>query len=114
MTEKLQAALNSLEQGGFSETSIPAGDLQGSGKWIQAGDFKATEADDAGPLTYKFNGNSIQVSTVKGDDHGVIRVTILDQNEKQICREEIDTYAEKRIEGAELIQKDFPEGSYTI
>ena len=71
MTEKLQAALNSLEQGGFSETSIPAGDLQGSGKWIQAGDFKATEADDAGPLTYKFNGNSIQVSTVKGDDHGV-------------------------------------------
>ena len=41
-------------------------------------------------------------------------VTILDQNEKQICREEIDTYAEKRIEGAELIQKDFPEGSYTI
>ncbi|MCQ5056388.1 hypothetical protein NE606_17350, partial [Agathobaculum butyriciproducens] len=55
MTEKLQAALNSLEQGGFSETSIPAGDLQGSGKWIQAGDFKATEADDAGPLTYKFN-----------------------------------------------------------
>ena len=51
MTEKLQAALNSLEQGGFSETSIPAGDLQGSGKWIQAGDFKATEADDAGPLT---------------------------------------------------------------
>ena len=41
-------------------------------------------------------------------------MTILDQNEKQICREEIDTYAEKRIEGAELIQKDFPEGSYTI
>ena len=47
MTEKLQAALNNLEQGGFSETLIPSGDLQGSGKWIQAGDFKASDIDTA-------------------------------------------------------------------
>ena len=41
-------------------------------------------------------------------------MTIQDQNGKQIYQEEIDTFAENRIEGAELMQKEFPEGSYTI
>ena len=58
--------MNNLEQGGFEEIQIPSTDLQGSGKWIQAGNFKATEDENAGTLTGKFKGHSIRVATVKG------------------------------------------------
>lgn len=112
--QKLQKALDNLEQGGFEEIQVPSGELQGSDKWIQAGKFKAAADDNAGPLTYEFTGHFIQVPTVKGDDHGVIRVTIQDQSGKQIYQEEIDTYAQNRVEGTELMQKEFAEGSYTI
>ena len=112
--QKLQKALDNLEQGGFEEIQVPSGELQGSDKWIQAGKFKATADDNAGPLTYEFTGHFIQVPTVKGDDHGVIRVTLQDQSGKQIYQEEIDTYAQNRVEGTELMQKEFAEGSYTI
>ena len=114
MTEKLQKALGNLEQDGFEEIQVPASELQGSGKWIQAGDFKATADDNAGALTYEFSGHSIQVPTVKGNDHGVIRVTIQEQSGKQVYREEIDTYAAERAEGVELMQAEFSEGTYTI
>lgn len=112
--QKLQKALDNLEQGGFEEIQVPSGELQGSDKWIQAGKFKATADDNAGPLTYEFTGHFIQVPTVKGDDHGVIRVTLQDQSGKQIYQEEIDTYAQNRVEGTELMQEEFAEGSYTI
>jgi len=112
--QKLQKALDNLEQGGFEEIQVPSGELQGSDKWIQAGKFKATADDNAGPLTYEFTGHFIQVPTVKGDDHGVIRVTIQDQSGKQVYQEEIDTYAQNRVEGTELMQEEFAEGSYTI
>lgn len=112
--QKLQKALGNLEQDGFEEIQVPASELQGSGKWIQAGKFKATADDNAGPLTYEFTGHFIQVPTVKGDDHGVIRVTLQDQSGKQIYQEEIDTYAQNRVEGTELMQEEFAEGSYTI
>ena len=112
--QKLQKALDNLEQGGFEEIQVPSGELRGSDKWIQAGKFKAAADDNAGPLTYEFTGHFIQVPTVKGDDHGVIRVTIQDQSGKQIYQEEIDTYAQNRVEGTELMQKEFAEGSYTI
>ena len=88
--QKLQKALDNLEQGGFEEIQVPSGELQGSDKWIQAGKFKATADDNAGPLTYEFTGHFIQVPTVKGDDHGVIRVTLQDQSGKQIYQEEIE------------------------
>ena len=114
MTEKLQKALGNLEQDGFEEIQVPASELQGSGKWIQAGNFKATADDNAGALTYEFSGHSIQVPTVKGNDHGVIRVTIQEQSGKQVYREEIDTYAAERAEGVELMQAEFSEGTYTI
>ena len=112
--QKLQKALDNLEQGGFEEIQVPSGELQGSDKWIQAGKFKAAADDNAGPLTYEFTGHFIQVPTVKGDDHGVIRVTLQDQSGKQIYQEEIDTYAQNRVEGTELMQEEFAEGSYTI
>ena len=112
--QKLQKALGNLEQDGFEEIQVPASELQGSGKWIQAGDFKATADDNAGALTYEFSGHSIQVPTVKGNDHGVIRVTIQEQSGKQVYREEIDTYAAERAEGVELMQAEFSEGTYTI
>ena len=48
MVQNLKNALNNLEQGGFEEIQIPSTDLQGSGKWIQAGNFKATEDENAG------------------------------------------------------------------
>ena len=51
--QKLQKALDNLEQGGFEEIQVPSGELQGSDKWIQAGKFKATADDNAGPLTYE-------------------------------------------------------------
>ena len=114
MTEKLQKALGNLEQDGFEEIQVPASELQGSGKWIQAGNFKATADDNAGALTYEFSGHSIQVPTVKGNDHGVIRVTIQEQSGKQVYREEIDTYAAERAEGVELMHAEFSEGTYTI
>ena len=63
--QKLQKALDNLEQGGFEEIQVPSGELQGSDKWIQAGKFKATADDNAGPLTYEFTGHFIQVPTVK-------------------------------------------------
>ena len=44
-------------------------------------------------LIGKFTGHSIRVATVKGNDHGVIRVTILDSSDRQIYQKEIDTYA---------------------
>ena len=78
MVQKLKDVLNNLEQGGFEEIQIPSTDLQGSEKWIQAGSFKATEDENAGALIGKFTGHSIRVATVKGNDHGVIMVTILD------------------------------------
>lgn len=112
--QKLQKALDNLEQGGFEEIQVPSGELQGSDKWIHAGKFKATADDNAGPLTYEYTGHFIQVPTVKGDDHGVIRVTLQDQSGKQIYQEEIDTYAQNRVEGTELMQEEFAEDSYTI
>lgn len=114
ISQKLQKALDNLEQGGVEEIQIPSGELQGSGKWIQAGKFKATADDNAGPLTCTFTGHFIQVPTVKGDDHGVIRVTIQEQSGKQVYQKEIDTYAQKRVEGTELMSAEFTEGTYVI
>ena len=102
MVQNLKNALNNLEQGGFEEIQIPSTDLQGSGKWIQAGNFKATEDENAGTLIGKFTGHSIRVATVKGNDHGVIRITILDSSDRQIYQKEIDTYAPEREESAAL------------
>ena len=114
MVQKLKDVLNNLEQGGFEEIQIPSTDLQGSEKWIQAGSFKATEDENAGALIGKFTGHSIRVATVKGNDHGVIRVTILDSSDRQIYQKEIDTYASEREDGAELMNEEFEEGTYTI
>ena len=41
-------------------------------------------------------------------------MTLQDQSGKQIYQEEIDTYAQNRVEGTELMQEEFAEGSYTI
>ena len=112
VVEKLKEAINNLEQGTFEEMQIPSSEL--SGKWIQAGAFRATEDNDVGALIYEFTGHSIQVPTVKGNDHGVIRVTIQDTSGKEVYKKEIDTYAESRLEGAELMKAEFAEGTYVI
>ena len=51
--------------------------------------LKATEDENAGTLTGKFKGHSIRVATVKGNDHGVIRITILDSSDRQIYQKEL-------------------------
>lgn len=114
MVQLLQKVLDSLEIGGFEEVQVASNELNGGDKWIQAGAFKATDNDDAGPLTYQFTGHFIQVSTVEGNDHGVIRVTIMDKEGKEAYYEEIDTYAPDRSEGIELMQRQLKEGEYTI
>lgn len=57
-TAETAKALDNLEQGGFEEIQVPSGEL-GSDKWIQAGKFKATADDNAGPLMYEFTGHFI-------------------------------------------------------
>ena len=51
--------------------------------------LKATEDENAGTLIGKFTGHSIRVATVKGNDHGVIRITILDSSDRQIYQKEL-------------------------
>ncbi len=114
LAQDLKEALEYLEKNDGQETSVSGVSLQAAG-WIDAGAFKATESASAGALTYEFSGKKIKVTTVKAEDHGVLRVKITDQNGAEVFLEEIDTYAQSRSDGAELFTFTLPkEGTYTI
>ncbi|MFR8492923.1 MAG: hypothetical protein ACLVC1_04805 [Mediterraneibacter gnavus] len=91
MVQNLKNALNNLEQGGFEEIQIPSTDLREVGNGSKAGNFKATEDENAGTLTGKFQGTFYSCCDGRRNDHGVIRITILDSSDRQIYQKEIDT-----------------------
>lgn len=113
MVKVLQDALNNLKAR-YEEINIPSTELQGGTGWIKVGTFRATNDDNAGTLTGKFSGNYVQVNTVKGDDHGIIKITIVDKNQKTVYSEEIDTYNAERKDNVELMNRKLDEGEYTI
>lgn len=112
--KQLQEALEQLESVGYMEQQIPAKELQAGKGWQLVNGYQATADDDAGTLSYQFTGHFIRVITVKGDDHGLLKVKITDSTGKAVYEETLDTYAQKRAEGVELMKKELPEGEYTI
>lgn len=112
--KQLQEALEQLESIGYIEQQIPAKDLQGGQGWKLINGYQATDSDNAGALSYQFTGHFVSGITVKGDDHGLLKVKISDLAGKTVYEETIDTYAQKRAEGVELMKKELPEGTYTI
>lgn len=112
--ENLQKALDQLESGKYVTVEVPATDLTNKGSWFLANNYMATDSNAAGKLTYTFEGSNIKVSTVKGNDHGIIRVTILNSENEEVYKSEIDTYASSRSEGVELMHKALENGKYTI
>lgn len=114
LARNLREVLEYLEKADGQEITVSGTDLQASG-WIDANGFKATDSASAGVLTYEFTGKKIKVTTVKANDHGVLRVKITGQDETEVFLQEIDTYAEQRSDGAELFSHTLSvEGSYTI
>ena len=111
--EALQQALKSLKTASRIVT-VSADQLTGGSEWLLVKGYRVTEKDEAGELTYRFEGNKIEVPTVKADDHGIIHVVITSENGEVVYDEEIDTYADTRVEGTELFAAEFPQGIYTV
>ncbi|WP_279160867.1 glycosyl hydrolase family 95 catalytic domain-containing protein [Thomasclavelia cocleata] len=113
IAELLQNALMNLE-GNVQTVVIPSSQLSGGSKWLDVKGFKATNDDDAGLLTYEFEGQSIEVTTVKAADHGILHVVITNSKGDIVVNENIDTYAQERVEGTMLFSKELLQDKYTI
>ncbi|MBR5577808.1 MAG: glycoside hydrolase N-terminal domain-containing protein [Lachnospiraceae bacterium] len=110
---KLQKAVSTMEAVTAKEITVGISSLQGN-EWITAGNYRATNSDQTPALTYQFRGNSIKVTTVKADDHGILSVTITDSENNIVYEELIDTYATERVEGVLLFEKNLLQGEYRI
>lgn len=109
----LKRALAGLQSGLTETVKIPCTALMPSGSWFQAGNFMATENTD-GALTYTFTGSFLGVTTVTASDHGIMHVTIKDEQGNAFFDEQIDTYAPNRTDGALLFETSLPEGTWTV
>ncbi|MDD3402149.1 MAG: glycoside hydrolase N-terminal domain-containing protein [Hespellia sp.] len=114
IVQELKDAISYLEDASKT-TVMTQNQLTGSSEWIEVGAYRATNSDTAGSVAYEFTGTGLKVLTINAADHGIIGITITDENGNVVHSEEVDTYAAIRNEGAVLIEKsDLQEMKYTI
>ena len=119
--EALQTVLASLVTAEDKELTV---DHTGWGElpsgWLVATEnhskpYLATKSETAGTLEYTFQGYGVKVLTMNGPDQGTLHVEIAAEDGTVVYEDDINAYAEKRLEGAVLMdQRLEEEGTYTL
>ena len=88
-----------------SETIISLGEMNKPADWYTSGmNGYYCISNTGSSLTQTFNGNGVSFLSVKGNDHGIMRIEIFDENNQSVYVHDYDLYASSRMDITETIQ----------